>query len=146
MHSSRINTKLLQASSFGCCVTSTACLSHRQPATGCGISSVTLLKTLVAPVYEVVESSSFDPSGHTATDRYCDCSTKMYFLSQSCNRTSIENTSKLFARNFGKSIFGPTLIDHSVFIRGRTELWLGLFDFSGHSAFGNSLKKSMQNV
>jgi hypothetical protein len=61
------------------------------------------------------------------------------------NQPSIENPSKLFARNFGKSIFGPTLIDRSAFIRGRTELWLGLFDFSDYSAYGTTIKKSITN-
>jgi hypothetical protein len=55
------------------------------------------------------------------------------------NRLSIENPSKLFARNFGKSFLGPTLIDRSSLIRGRRELCLGLFDSSGHNAYGNDL-------
>jgi hypothetical protein len=52
----------------------------------------------------------------------------------------------MIARNFGKSIIGPTLIDRSALIRRRTELWLGLFDFSGHSAYDNSLKKSIKTL
>jgi hypothetical protein len=43
--------------------------------TGCVISSVTLVKTLVAPLYEVVESSR-----HTASHKYCVKSTKTYFF------------------------------------------------------------------
>jgi hypothetical protein len=52
----------------------------------------------------------------------------------------------MIARNFVKFILGPTLIDRSALIRGRTELWLGLFDFSGHSAYDNSLKKSIETL
>jgi hypothetical protein len=107
--------------------------------TGCVISSATLLKTLVAPVYEVVESF-----GCVVILHLIGIVTNPQKNGLFChNPPSIENPPKLFARNFGKSILGPTLIDRSAFIQGRTELWLGLFDFSGHSAYGNSLKKSI---
>jgi hypothetical protein len=108
--------------------------------TGWAISSVTLLKTIVAPLYEVVESSS---CVHSISPVILHLLVIAYSPQKSnfChNRLSIENPSKLlFARSFGNFIIGPTLIDRTSLIRGRRYIWLDLFESSGHNAYGNDL-------
>jgi hypothetical protein len=64
---------------------------------------------------------------------------KCNFLSQlAIDRESVKTVSAEVWQVYSRC----TLIDRSSLIRGRRELWIGLFDSSGHNAYGKALEKS----